>query len=174
MTFEQQCPNSRFAVLVAALLAGSMTLGSAAQAQDTDVPASTTPASVDLTASAADIPTHEDYLWLRLETAEDRSRRARIALITGTGAFVAGAILAAVWSGQNCTSEEDQSICRTDAQPGLSGTGAFLLGSGFITMVTSGIMLGVRNKKKRGVLDEIAAHRDSRAEWDFDSGLLRF
>lgn len=129
--------------------------------------------SVDLTPSAGSLTVPED-LWLRLDRAQDRSRRTRIALLAGTGAFAVGTILAIAWSAKNCSSADGISACDTDAQPGLGGTGGFLLTSGAITMLTSGIMLGVRNRHKRNVINEIEQYRASRAHWDFESGVLRF
>ena len=41
-------------------------------------------------------------------------------------------------------------------------------------MITSGIMLGVRNKKKRDIEDAIERHRAASAHWDVEAGVLRF
>ncbi|MBW2192001.1 MAG: hypothetical protein JRG93_20940 [Deltaproteobacteria bacterium] len=102
------------------------------------------------------------------------NRRARIGLFAGTGAFVLGIVLGAAWIGKNCSSDGGATTCNEDAQPGLAGTGAFFVGSGAITMITSGIMLGVRNKKIRGIEDSIERHRTASAHWDLESGVLRF
>jgi hypothetical protein len=118
--------------------------------------------------------TLDEELARQLEDAKTRSRRARIGLFSGTGALAVGIVLTAAWVGKNCSSDGGAYTCNDDAQPGLIGTGGFFASSGAITMITSGIMLGVRNKKIRNVQDSIERHRTASAHWDLESGVLRF
>jgi hypothetical protein len=117
----------------------------------------------------------DEYLDLRLEEDTDRIRRVRIALLTMTGAFAAGSILNVTWGALNCESNGDEFSCDTSKQRALSGVGAFFSGVGAIGMLTTGIMLGVRNRQKRQT-EELIRQKRQRAHLHFDveSGSLRF
>lgn len=148
--------------------------GAQAATDGVDLSPEAAAASAEIGLSGVGSLTLDEELARQLEDAKTRSRRARIGLFAGTGAFVLGIVLAAAWAGKNCSSTGNDVTCNEDAQPGLIGTGGFFVGSGAITMITTGIMLGVRNKKIRDVQDSIERHRAASAHWDLESGVLRF
>lgn len=117
----------------------------------------------------------DEYLDLRLQDDNDGIRRVRIALLTMTGTFAVGAILSGTWGGLNCESNGDVFRCDTSKQQALSGLGAFFSGAGAIGMLTTGIMLGVRNRQKRKTEELIRQKRQTaRLRWDVESNSLRF
>lgn len=117
----------------------------------------------------------DEYLDLRLQEDADGIRRVRIALLTMTGTFAVGAILSGTWGGLNCESSGDIISCDTSKQKALSGLGAFFSGAGAIGMLTTGIMLGVRNRQKRKTEELIRQKRQTaRLRWDVESNGLRF
>jgi len=126
------------------------------------------------TASARPNPL-DDYLALRLQDDIDGIRRVRIALLTMTGSFAVGAILGGTWGALNCEGNGDAFSCDTSKQQALAGLGAFFSGVGTIGMLTTGIMLGVRNRQKRKT-EELIRQKGQRAhlQWDIESGRLRF
>ncbi|MBW2402958.1 MAG: hypothetical protein JRF42_03925, partial [Deltaproteobacteria bacterium] len=140
-----------FALLFVFGLSEPAAAGAQAATDEVDLSPEAVAASAEIGQSGVGPLTLDEELARQLEDAKTRSRRARIGLYAGTGAFVLGIVLTAVWVGKNCSSDGGAYTCNDDAQPGLSGTGGFFIGSGAITMITSGIMLGVRNKKIRGI-----------------------
>ena len=146
----------------------------AAQAGSAEQPTVSAPSEVVVQTPTEQPVTMDEVLEFKLKEASDRSRRVRIALISTTGAFVVGMILAAAWAGSNCDSSNNVSVCNNDKQQGLSGTGAFFLGAGAIGMITTGIMLGVRNKRWRDLERQAHKRRQANLHWDTESGLLRF
>jgi hypothetical protein len=163
-----------FALLFVFGLSDPAAAGAQAATDEVDLSPEAVAASAEIGLSGVGSLTLDEELARQLEDAKTRSRRARIGLFAGTGAFVLGIVLAAAWAGKNCSSDGGAYTCNDDAQPGLIGTGGFFIGSGAITMITSGIMLGVRNKKIRDVQDSIERHRTASAHWDLESGVLRF
>jgi hypothetical protein len=117
----------------------------------------------------------DEYLDLRLQEDTDRIRRVRIALLASTGAFAVGSILGVTWGALNCEGNGDVFSCDASKQQGLSGAGAALTGVGTIGMLTTGIMLGVRNRQKRKTEELIRKDRQRAGlHWDIESGSLRF
>jgi len=117
----------------------------------------------------------DEYLDLRLQEDIDGIRRVRIALLTMTGSFAVGAILSGTWGGLNCEGSGDIFSCDTSKQQALAGVGAFFSGAGTIGMLTTGIMLGVRNRQKRKTEELIRQKRQTaRLRWDVESSGLRF
>lgn len=117
----------------------------------------------------------DEYLDLRLQDDTDGIRRVRIALLTMTGSFAVGAILSGTWGGLNCEGSGDVFSCDTSKQQALAGLGAFFTGAGTIGMLTTGIMLGVRNRQKRKTEELIRQKRQTaRRHWDIESSSLRF
>ena len=115
------------------------------------------------------------YLDLRLQDDNNGIRRVRIALLTMTGTFAVGAILSGTWGGLNCEGSGDVFSCDTSKQQALAGLGAFFSGAGTIGMLTTGIMLGVRNRQKRKTEELIRQKRQTaRLRWDLESSSLRF
>ncbi len=163
-----------FALLFVFGLSDPAAAGAQAATDGVDLSPEAVAASAEIGLSGVGSLTLDEELARQLEDAKTRSRRARIGLFAGTGAFVLGIVLTAAWAGKNCSSDGGAYTCNDDAQPGLIGTGGFFVGSGAITMITTGIMLGVRNKKIRDVQDSIERHRTASAHWDLESGVLRF
>ena len=131
-------------------------------------------ASVAYAGSASSPTSATDSLLWSLRTAEARTRVPRNALFAGAGMTAVGLVFTVAWAAKNCTRSDGQSICATDSQPGLAGAGALFLVSGSLIMLSSGIVLGVRNGKRRHLLKEADRERKSSAHWDAESGLLRF
>ena len=115
-----------------------------------------------------------------LEEARERTRRTRIALISTSAAFALGAILAGVGFSQctqvqaTSTTNYDELVCNTagDVLLPLGGTLTFL---GFVGVLTSGIMFGKANRKKREIERDIRRGQyGRRLQWDAPSGGLVF
>jgi len=133
------------------------------------------------TATTAPNQTPEAH-WLQvdLEEANERSRRTRNALIATSATFALGAILAGVGATQceqinssSVQSYEDLECNRAgDVLLPLGGT---IAGLSFVGMLTSGIMLGVSNKRKREIQRDIRrSQHGRRLQWDIPSGALVF
>jgi hypothetical protein len=113
-----------------------------------------------------------------LNEAKRQSRAVRNALIGTSSAFVLGAILGGVGASQ-CTTftrpnGTEELNCNTagDVLLPLGGTIAAL---SFVGMLTTGIMLGVRNKHKREIEREIRRRYTARRlHFDERSGALVF
>jgi len=117
----------------------------------------------------------DEYLDRRLQDDIDGIRRVRIALLSMTGTFAVGAILSGTWGGLNCEPSGDVFSCDTSKQQALAGLGAFFSGAGTIGMLTTGIMLGVRNRQKRKTEELIRQKRQTaHLRWDLESSSLRF
>lgn len=117
----------------------------------------------------------DQYLDLRLQEDTDRIRRVRIALLVSTGAFAVGSILGGTWGALNCEGNGDVFSCDASKQQALAGVGAAFAGAGTISMLTTGIMLGVRNRQKRETEELIRKERQRAGlHWDVESGRLRF
>ncbi len=112
-----------------------------------------------------------------LQEAERRSRVVRNALIGTSVGFAVGVILAGAGASQ-CTSfvrfdGRNDWVCNNagDVLVPLGGTFAAF---GAIGMLTTGIMLGVRNKHKREIERDIRRRYGSRFRWDERSGRFVF
>ncbi len=122
----------------------------------------------------------QEWLQLDLEEAEERSRRTRNALIGTSAAFAAGVVMFGVGLSQcqtvpsSTSSNEDELLCNRagNVLVPLGGTISFL---GFVGVLTSGIMLGVSNKRKRQIQRDIRrGYSGARLQWDPASGGLVF
>ena len=118
-----------------------------------------------------------DYLQYELEEATERSRRVRVALISTSAVFGVGIILAGIGASQ-CQVihgfNQDELLCNTAGDVLLPMGGAFSA-AGAIGMITSGIMLGVRNKQKREIERDIRRrYYGRRLQWDIPTGRLVF
>ena len=131
------------------------------------------PSAAYASAASSRTSATDSLLW-SLRTAEARTRVPRNALLAGAGMTAVGLVFTVAWAAKNCTRSDAQSICATDSQPGLAGAGALFLVSGSLIMLSSGIVLGVWNGKRRHLLKEVDRQRKSSANWDAESGLLRF
>ena len=113
-----------------------------------------------------------------LEAAKERSTRSRNALI-GTSAVVGlGAILFGAGASQcdwnSLSSNQDEWICN-NAGDVLVPLGGTFIGLGAIGMITSGIILGVANKRKREIQRDMRrGYYGGRLRWDARSGGLVF
>ena len=120
----------------------------------------------------------QDYLQYELEDATERSRRVRVALISTSAVFGVGIILAGIGASQ-CQvvqrfNQPEDLLCNTAGDVLLPLGGAFIA-AGAIGMITSGIMLGVRNKQKREIeRDMRRRYYGGRLHWDIPSGRLVF
>ena len=124
-------------------------------------------------ASSRDIWFQED-----LAAAEARSRRSRNALIWTSAVFGVGAILAGIGASQcqsiTTANNYDDLLCN-NAGDVLLPLGGTLAGLGGIGMITSGIILGVSNKRKRDIKRDMRrASYGRRLQWDIPSGGLVF
>jgi len=142
-------------------------------AQDTTPQLQTQPPS---STSVVYVTPGQGYTDYDLQEAERRSRVVRNALIGTSAGFAVGVILAGIGASQ-CTNVprfdgRDDWICNNagDVLVPLGGTFA---GLGAIGMITTGIMLGVRNKQKREIQRDMRRHR-SRFRWDERSGQFIF
>ncbi len=122
----------------------------------------------------------QHWLEVDLEEASQRSRRTRNALIATSATFAVGAILAGIGASQceQITSSSVQNYndlsCNT-AGDVLLPLGGTIAGLSFVGMLTSGIMLGVSNKRKREIQREIRRGQyGRRLQWDIPSGALVF
>jgi hypothetical protein len=118
------------------------------------------------------------YFEYDLEEAAKRSRRARVALISTSAAFVAGLIITGIGASQCEEVHRDYSLdeirCNT-AGDVMAPLGVVMIVSAAVGMITSGAMLGVRNRTKRDIERDLRRHRyGSRLQWDVQSGRLVF
>lgn len=159
-------------VMSATILALSLLIASPVAAQEAPPPA------VVITTSPNQVSPSPGYFQYELEDAKERSRRVRIALISTSAVFGVGIILAGIGASQ-CEiiqrfNQPDDILCNTAGDVLLPLGGAFI-GAGAIGMITSGIMLGVRNKQKREIERDMRRHYyGGRLQWDIPSGRLVF
>jgi hypothetical protein len=118
------------------------------------------------------------YFDYDLAEAKERSKRVRNALIGTSAVFGVGLILGSVgWS--QCEviqrfNRSDELLCNRagDVLVPLGGT---FLAFGAIGMITTGIMLGVRNKQKRDIERQMRRHYyGTRFHWDPEAGRFVF
>jgi len=172
---------SRASILANLFVIFALLAPSAASAQ-----AASTPEQAEATSNASIVttapnqPASSQHVWFQhdLEDAKARSRRARNALIGTSVAFAVGAILAGAGASQ-CESvynlnNYDDLVCNTAGNV-LLPLGGTIAGLGAIGMITSGIILGVSNKRKREIERDIRrSHYGRRLQWDIPSGGLVF
>ena len=152
-----------------------------ARAQTTSPVVESTPSSSSSAVGGAPYqttPSRDVWLQRDLEDAEQRSRRSRNALIGTSASFALGVILAGVGSSQcqvtSLPGQNDELVCN-NAGNVLLPLGGTLAGLSAIGMITSGIILGVANKRKREIQRDIRrSHYGSRPRWDVRSGGLVF
>lgn len=118
--------------------------------------------------------------WLQKDLAdfEDRSRRARNALIGTSAVFGVGTILGAIGASQcqwiQTFQQRQELLCNTTGDV-LFPMGVTMAGLGAIGMITSGIILGVSNKRRRDIQRNLQSSSQSRRlQWDIPSGTLVF
>jgi hypothetical protein len=117
------------------------------------------------------------YFDYDLAEAQERSKRVRNALIGTSAVFGVGVILgSAGWS--QCEviriSRSDELFCNRAGDVLLPLGGTFLA-FGAIGMITTGIMLGVRNKQKRDIERQMRRHYyGTRLHWDVEAGRFVF
>jgi hypothetical protein len=166
------------AILILAVVLCTAGPVSAQQSQTTGAPEASPPASV-VTTAPNQPSSREGWMQYDLEEARERTRRTRIALISTSAAFALGAILTGVGFSQ-CTRVQvsapyyDELVCNTagDVLLPLGGTLTFL---GFVGVLTSGIMFGKANRKKREIERDIRRNQyGRRLHWDTPSGGLVF
>lgn len=170
-------PKRTLTILLAALVACIALLEADVSAQSTspDVQAQT---PTEGTAQPAPTMVLRPYDQRDLDEAARQSRVVRNALIGTSAAFALGAILAGIGASQ-CTSftrpdgTEDWNC--NNAGNVLVPLGGTIAGLSAIGVLTTGIMLGVRNKHKRDIEREIRRRYTSRRlHFDEKSGGLVF
>ena len=113
-----------------------------------------------------------------LEEANRRSRVVRNALIGTSVGFAVGAILAGVGASQcdwiEYSDGRDDELNCNKAGDVLLPLGGTFMGLGAIGMITTGIMLGVRNKQKREIERDMRNRYGGRFRWDLSSGRFVF
>ena len=154
--------------------------GPASAQEPSTIPGAEAGSSTATTTTAPNPTSEERWLQDDLEEANERSRRTRNALIATSATFALGAILAGVGASQceqitssSVQTYEDLECNRAgDVLLPLGGT---IAGLGFVGMLTSGIMLGVSNKRKREIQRDIRrSQHGRRLQWDIPSGALVF
>jgi hypothetical protein len=136
--------------------------------------------SASITTMAPSQTSEQHWLEVDFEQASQRSRRTRNALIATSASFAVGAILAGIGASQceQITSSSAQSY--NDLQCNNAGDvllplGGTIAGLSFVGMLTSGIMLGIANKRKREIQRDIRRSQyGRRLQWDIPSGALVF
>lgn len=118
------------------------------------------------------------YLEYELAEAKERSRRTRVALIATSVVFGVGLVLAGAGASQceviTRVDRNDEYVCN-DAGDVLVPLGASLSVAGAIGMITSGAMLGVRNRTKREIERDLRRRYYGRGlQWDTRSGRFVF
>jgi len=113
-----------------------------------------------------------------LEDAKQQSRAVRNGLIGTSAAFALGAIIGGIGISQCSTSTRvdgtEETVCN-NAGDVLVPLGGTIAGLSAIGVLTTGIMLGVRNKHKRDIEREIRRrYSERRLHWDEKSGSLVF
>ncbi len=138
-------------------------------------------ASTSSTTTDAPRQISQERWWqVDLEEANARSRRTRNALIGTSTGFAVGAIFAGIGLSQCQEVPKEQantydSLLCNNAGKVMLPLGGTLVGLGFVGMLTSGIMLGVSNKRKREIQRDIRRSQyGRRLQWDIPSGALVF
>jgi hypothetical protein len=163
-------------VLTSLLVCSGASATSAQQGTSPDVEAQTVPPGQVIMTAPSQTSASGVYFDYDLKEAEERSRRTRNALIATSAVTGVGIILLGVGSSQ-CEegfNDSDDRVCN-NAGDVLRPLGGSLFGAGSIGMITSGIMLGVSNKRKREIQRDMRRHyHGSRFHWDVGSGRFAF
>lgn len=139
-----------------------------AQTQDTE-------AAELFAASQVSEPSAEELQALQdLDRMDEQIRRTRIALLSTTGAFGLGLALTIAGASQCQDDRFDGDLVCNTAGKALWGIGGSSLIAGAVGMLTSGIMLGVRQRHRRGREREIRTYSERRLHWDLESARLAF
>ena len=165
--------------LLVALTLFSPAVGAAQE--ETPVEPADPNANASIVMTSPNQPTSSPEAWLQhdLEDADARIRRSRNALIATSATVAVGAILMGAAATQcevfrNSLTGYDDLRCNS-AGNALLGTGGAFVGLGAIGMITSGIILGVANKRKREIKRDIRrGYYGRRLQWDVPSGGLVF
>ena len=136
------------------------------------------PGTVITTAPNQPTQARQDWLQKDLEEATERSRRTRIALISTSAAFAVGVVLGGAGASQcdeiRRSDGTTEWVCN-NAGNVLVPLGGTIAGLSAIGMITSGIMLGVANKRKREAERDIRrSYSGHRFHWDIPSGRFVF
>ena len=166
------------AALVLAAVCWTAGLASAQQASTvSEADAGSTPS----TATTAPNQTSEQrWLQVDLEEANERSRRIRNALIGTSAGFVVGAVIFGIGASQCQEVPQEQantydSLLCNNAGKVMLPLGGTIAGLSLVGVLTSGIMLGVANKRKREIQRDIRRSQlGRRLQWDNPSGALVF
>lgn len=159
-----------FAVLV---IVSSASAPSFAQ---TAAPAGQT--AIVTTAPSQNAPARNVWFEQDLEAANARSKRSRNALIGTSAAFGLGMIIAGIGVSQcqsiSTLNQGDELLCN-NAGDVLVPLGGTIAGLSAIGMITSGIILGVANKRRREIQRDMRrSYYGRRLQWDVASGGLVF
>ena len=135
-------------------------------------------AAIITTAPAQPGSSREVWFQRDLEDAQARSKRARNALIGSSVGFSVGLILAGIGASQcqvvSRFNQNDELVCN-NAGNVLVPLGATFSVLGGIGMITSGIILGVSNKRKREIQRDMRrSYYGRRLQLDPASGGLVF
>lgn len=166
-------------VVFASILLLATASASAQEGAAPAVEAQVTPSGQVIMTAPGQTSASQVYFASDLEEAEIRSRRTRNALIATSAVFGVGIILTGIGASQcqdwnDSFSDPDTWQCN-NAGDVLVPLGSAFAGAGAIGMITSGIMLGVRNKQKREIQRDMRRHYyGSRLRWDIPSGRLVF
>lgn len=109
-----------------------------------------------------------------LDLMNEKIRRTRIALLSSTGAFGLGLALSIAGASQCSDAAFDGDLVCNTAGKALWGIGGPLLIGGGIAMLSTGIMLGVRQRKRRDQEHQIRRYSQRRLHWDLPSARLVF
>jgi len=147
----------------------------AAQQASTPAQPESPPSSAVITTMPNQAASSRDVWFAHdLEEAEERSRRSRNALIATSASFGLGVILTGIGVSQcqliTRPVQDDEILCNNagDVLVPLGGSIAIVSAIG---MITSGILLGVSNKRKREIQRDMRrAHYGSRLKWHPPSG----
>ena len=156
------------------------TAGTVSAQQASTMPEAETGPSISIATSAPNQTSEERWLQVDLEEAKARSRRTRNALIGTSAGFAVGAILAGIGLSQCQEVPKEQantydSLLCNNAGKVMLPLGGTIAGLSFVGMLTSGIMLGVANKRKREIQRDIRRRQlGRRLQWDIPSGALVF
>ena len=124
-------------------------------------------------------PSQEKWMQVDLEEARLRSKRTKNALIGTSVAFGVGAIIAGIGASQcqvlSSPNQYDELLCNNAGNVMLP-LGGTIAGLSFVGMLTSGIMLGVANKRKRDIQRDIRRgyYGERRLQWDVRSSAVVF
>jgi len=154
--------------------------GPASAQQSSTISEAETGPSISIATSAPKQSPEQNWLQVDLEEARDRSQRTRNALIGTSAGFLVGSIIAGVGLSQCQEVPKEQAntydtlLCNNAGKVMLP-LGGTIAGLSFVGMLTSGIMLGVSNKRKREIQRDLRRSQyGRRLQWDIPSGAFVF